>query len=99
MLKAPTAHAARCVLTTSRPGIALAAQHWQCHRHTAPLSPRITGQQQHPTVQVKAVRSQTAQLPPDLLAEDEDLPEYDSADEDVTDIEAVPTPVPPEQGK
>ena len=40
-----------------------------------------------------------AQPKPDLLAEDEDLPEYDSADEDVTDIEAVPTPVPPEQGK
>lgn len=91
MLKASTAHAARCVLTTNRPRIGLALQHCQCHRHSAPLCPRLAGQQQHQTVQVHAARSQTAQLPPDLL------PEYDSADEDVIDVEAVPTPVPPEQ--
>lgn len=99
MLKASTTHAARCVLTTSRPRIALALQHWQCHRHFAPICPRLAGQRQHQTVQVHAARSQTTQLPPDTLAEVKDLPDYDSTDEGVTDIAAVPTPAPPEQGK
>ena len=99
MLTASTAHAAHFVLSTNRPRIAPALQHWQCHRHFAPLCPRLAGQRQHQTVQVHTARSQTAQLPPDPLAEVKDLPDYDSTDEDVTDIVAVPTPAPPEQGK
>lgn len=99
MLKTSTAHAARCVLTTNRPRIALALQHWQCNRHFAPLCPRLARQRQHQTVQIHTARSQTVQLPADLPAEVEDLPEHDTADENVTDIEAVSTPAPPEQGK
>ncbi|KAL0027403.1 hypothetical protein WJX79_009223 [Trebouxia sp. C0005] len=102
MFKASTAHAARCVLTTNRPRIALAVQHWECHRHTAPLSPRIPGQRRYHKVQTHAPRSEIVELPPERLTDlpDYDLPDYDlpdSADEDVTDIEAVLTPAPPEQ--